>query len=363
MKICFFNSCKVWGGGEKWHLEIATELKTKGHDVLICSSTNSELLIKAKEKRIKVEEFNIGNLTFLNLFKMYKLKKFFMREKFDIIILNLPSDLKSAGVACKLLKNTKIIYRRGSAIPIKDSFTNRILFTRVVDYIIANSDETKKSIIKNNENLFDIDKIFTIYNGIDIEEYNKREYKIRYVKKENEIVIGNAGRLSKQKNQKFIIDLADYMKTKEIKFKILIAGKGELEETLKEEVKLRNLEDEIIFLGFIENIKEFMKSIDLFILPSYWEGFGYVMVEAMLCEKPVIAFNTSSNPEIVEDDKCGFLIDIDNIEQCYKKILFLKENHEKAKDIGNYGKKYSEGKFSINSTLEKLEEVFNIIKK
>jgi glycosyltransferase involved in cell wall biosynthesis len=362
LKICFFNSCKVWGGGEKWHLETAKQLKLRGNEVVISSFKNSELAQKALKSEIRVEEFKINNLTFFNIFTMFKLKQFFKREQFDLVILNLPSDLKSAGFMAKYNIKTKVIYRRGSAIPLKNSLFNNFLFSRIVDYIIVNSEETKKSILQNNEKIFKKEKIFTVYNGIDIEEYREREYKILYNREDsNEIVIGNAGRLSKQKNQIFLIKLAEYMKEKEIKFKILIAGKGELEEKLKEEVRVKKLEDKIIFLGFIENIKDFMKSIDIFLLPSYWEGFGYVMVEAMLCEKPVIAFNVSSNPEIVENGKSGFLIENDNIEDCYEKIKYIIEAKTNALKMGEYAKEYSEKKFSIKIAVENIEYILKKI--
>lgn len=358
-KIIFFNSCRFWGGGEKWHLETAKKMKEKGYDVIICSSKNSELANAAKQSGIKVFEFNIKNLTFLNLYKIYKLKKFFEKEKGDILILNLPSDLKSAGMACKLYGKTRIVYRRGSAIVIKKTILNKIIFSKIVDYIVANSEETKKTILKNK--MFEENKIYTIYNGIDVDEYNNRNYEILYKKKSDEIIVGNAGRLSYQKNQIFLIELAEFLKNKKLNFKILIAGKGELEEELKKDIKKRNLEENIILLGFVENIKSFMKSIDIFFLPSHWEGFGYVMVEAMLCEKPVIAFDTSSNPEIVENNKTGFLLEKNNLEEAYKKIKFLSENEEILKNTGIYAKKYSEKNFSLETSFEKIEELLSKI--
>ena len=361
LKICFFNSCKVWGGGEKWHYEMAENMKKSGHDVTVATSKNSELSLKAKESKLRVEEFEIGNMTFLNLLKMKSLMCFFKEEKYDILILNLPSDLKSAGIACRLSSNAKVVYRRGSAIPIKNSFLNRILFSKVVEYIIANSEETKNTILQKNSGLFDKNKIYVIYNGINIAEYNNREYEKLYENQENEIVIGNAGRLSKQKNQIFLIKLAEYLKESGEKFKIVIAGKGEIEEELKKEVEKRGLTKEVIFVGFIKNIRSFMKSIDIFLLPSHWEGFGYVLVEAMLAEKPVIAFNISSNPEIVEDGKSGFLIEKDSIKECYDKIKKLIENREYCLKMGKYGKISSEKNFSDENSLRKLEEILKKI--
>ena len=359
-KIIFFNSCKVWGGGEKWHLEMATEIAKKDYDVVIFGYKNSELIQKAKQNGLKTKEIKISNLSFLNIFKMFRLKRELRNENADILIMNLPSDVKTAGVMCRINKKTKIIYRRGSAIPIKNSILNRFIFNNVIDYIIANSEETKKTVLKNQ--IFKEDKIITIYNGINIDKYNNRNYELLYKRENNELIIGNAGRLSYQKNQFFLLDLADELKKNFINFKILIAGDGELKEKLLNEIKKRNLDNNIIFLGFVENIKSFMKSIDIFILPSHWEGFGYVMVEAMLSKKLVIAFNKSSNSEIVENNKTGYLVNYNNIYETYDIIIdFIKIDENIKENMGNYAKLYCEEKFSLEKSVEKFEKFINSI--
>ena len=136
MKICFFNSVKTWGGGEKWHSDIAQAFSQEKHDVCVVSSKNSELLNRARARGIKVKSFSIGNMSFLNPLKIISLYLFFKREKFDVLIMNLSKDLKIAAPVAKLAKISKIVYRRGK---IK---------------IIYNGIDTKVSIKKNKEKKF-----------------------------------------------------------------------------------------------------------------------------------------------------------------------------------------------------------------
>ena len=89
----------------------------------------------------------------------------------------------------------------------------------------------------------------------------------------------------------------------------MIAGEGKLKESLLQKSVEEGVAEQLRFLGFVDNMPQFLHSIDIFLLPSHWEGFGYVIAEAMYCEKPVVAFNVSSNPEIVSNNETGFLVE------------------------------------------------------
>ena len=359
-KICFFNSCKAWGGGEKWHLEMAGEMKQQQTGVILFAHPGSELYLKAKSAGIPVYGIKVSNFTFLNIFKQKKLAAFLKKEKVTIIILNLPSDLKFAGWAAKKAGINKIIYRRGSAIPVKNSFLNRRLFRKIVTGIIANSHETKNTITRNNARIIDPAKISVIYNGIDLKTFDSQPVEKIYQRSKNEIILGNAGRLNKQKNQKFLIDIASSLKEKDYHFRLLIAGKGELLDELKAYSKTKNVEEHIVFMGFLENIRSFMKNIDIFLFPSFWEGFGYSLVEAMLCEKPVIAFNTSSNPEIVSDKETGFLTACNNQKEFTERTVQLIENAELRHSLGKKGRQKAEELFTLQRSRKEFMDFLKL---
>ena len=117
------------------------------------------------------------------------------------------------------------------------------------------------------------------------------------------------------------------------------------------------VEQNILFLGFVENIRDFLKSIDVFLLSSLWEGFGYVLIEAMASKKPVISLNLSNEAEVVKDQHTGYLIDEGNIEGFAEKIELLARNRDLRKEIGERGRKRVNELFTIQNTLKRLEEV------
>lgn len=353
--VCFFNSCKAWGGGEKWHLEMACRLRDKGLRVLLCASPGSPLYKKGIEENLDVYPFKIGNLSFLNLFLYYELNRFFRAKKVTHLIMNMSSDVKAAGRAAKKAGVGNIIYRRGSAIPIKNSTSNRYLFRKVITRIIANSEETRRTILANNPDIFEKEKIHVIYNGIDLSEVYNEGIK-KEENKEKNIVLGNAGRLEKQKHQKFLIELVSRLHQKGYKVKLKIAGTGRLENELKTTVDRLGLNSFVEFIGFTDNIKRFLSSVDIFVLSSLWEGFGFVLVEAHACGKPVIAFDVSSNPEIVNNGEDGILVPPGDMEAFAGAVEKMINNPELRRKMGNKGKEKVFNKFDIEITTQKLIE-------
>jgi glycosyltransferase involved in cell wall biosynthesis len=346
MKICFFNTVKDWGGGEKWHFEHALFFKETAQDVVVVSNKNSVLFKKSTVHQLPTKIVSIGNLSFLNPFKAFSIYSFFKKSKFDVLVVNLPADLKIAAPMAKLAGVPRIVYRRGSAIPIKNSFLNRFLFRNCLTDVLVNSEATKKSLLVNNKNLFPVEKIKVIYNGINVSKTVQST--------ENEIpVIGSLGRLVFQKGMDILLDIAQILKQKQVVCKIRIGGSGHLAEELHQKATQLNIMDSIEFVGQVDDPMLFMSQIDIFVLPSRWEGFGFVLAEAMLAKKPIVAFDVSSNPELISNNENGFLIPFDDKEAFAEAIRELIEQPEKRKKMGEKGYAFALQKFNfeINKLL------------
>ncbi len=354
--ICFFNSTPAWGGGEKWHYEFSSSLSQKGHPVIVFTNTNGELRRRVIKTGIPAFGIRVHKLSFLNPLKILRIASILKREGVRLIIMNLSSDMKVAGMAAKLAGVQRIIYRRGSAIPIRNSFINRFLFRKVLDEVLANSHETKRTILVNNPSLIDPSKIRVIYNGMRFDQFDSNVNIPCYERIEGEVIIGNAGRLVRQKAQEYLVDLAVELKKRKKNVKILIAGDGRLEAQLREYARSSGVEDKIVFLGFVDEMKSFLDSIDIFVLTSLWEGFGYVIVEAMANSRPVVAFDVSSNPEIIEDGKNGYLIPPYDIGLLSDRVVQLIENTELRKQLGNYAKESVYQRFNYDIALRTVEE-------
>ncbi|MGK7389849.1 MAG: glycosyltransferase [Candidatus Cyclobacteriaceae bacterium M2_1C_046] len=352
MKVCFFNTNKDWGGGEKWHFEMAARLHQDGYKILTVTAENSPLQEKMIASQLPNKSFKIGNLSFLNFYKINKLKHFFEKEQVDIIIMNLSSDVKTAAVAAKWAGVKRIIYRRGSAIPISASIVNKLVFHNCITHVLANSEETKRTVNANTP-LISPDKIKVIYNGLKVTEKEKPPVNPAV---SDQLILGHAGRLAPQKNQVALIELAEKLKNEGVDFHLVIAGDGKLKEDLLKLTASKGLDDKITFIGFQKDVPSFMKTIDIFILTSLWEGFGYVLAEAMFAGKPVVAFNNSSNPEIVADNETGFLVPTNDIDALKDKILLLQNNPELRREMGQKGQERVLELFTFERAVQELKE-------
>jgi glycosyltransferase involved in cell wall biosynthesis len=355
--ICLFNSCKTWGGGEKWHYEIALKLTEKGYQVFLCTNNPSELYSKIIETSIPSKAITIGNLSFLNPLKIFRLVYYFRTNRINTVILGLSSDVKCAGIAAKLAGVKEIIYRRGLALPIKNTWLNKFLFKYIVTKVLTNSNEVKKKILEKNPELIPHYKIHTIYNGIDVSFMNRINGHNGFHKLDNITIIGNSGRLIEEKGQKYLIDLAKELKQYNKSFTIQIAGKGKLHDQLVSYALKSKVEEHIQFLEFLDNTYNFYRSIDIFAFPSITEGFSNSILEAMAFGKPVVAFKISSMPEIIEDGVTGYLVEFGDIADMAQKVKYLIENPEKRFEMGKAAKQKVLDHFNLDRNLHQLESI------
>ena len=355
--VCFFNTVKFWGGGEKLHLEYALKFKELNYRVYLATSKDSLLAKKGKDTGLLLFNIFAGNLSFLNPIKYFRLFRFFIKEKIDTVIFSSSQDLKLGALASKLAGVHTIVYLRGLAAPVKNSFLNRLLFYHVLTHIAANSEETKRTILQNFRKSINANKVKVIYHGIDLNQFDgKIKPGLNPVfQNRSGVILGNAGRLTSQKGQQLLIEIANKLKQKNISFTLFIAGTGEMKATLEKQIDKYNLQTEVILLGFVEDVENFMHGIDIFVLSSLWEGFGYVIVEAMAAYKPTIAFNISSNPEIILNDQTGFLIDYPDMETFYLKIESLINDEYLRRQFGKNGRERVEKYFQLDDRIAEFE--------
>ena len=350
--VCFFNTNKAWGGGEKWHLTTAKELERRGYKSILVTHVHSQLKLKAINERLDVYPFNIGNLSFLNPLKIFVMALFLKTKKVDAIICNLPADLKLGGIAAKLAGVKKIIYRRGMPHPLKNTWLNRFLFTNVLTDVVVNSQEIGRSLKQGNEAWFPESKMTLIYNGVDFNKTWDKEKKL-YHKNGDEIVIGNAGRLTEQKGQKYLIEVAELLKKDGVNFIILIAGEGELRQQLQNSINEKGLQEQVKLLGHVEDMASFMNSLDVFVFPSLFEGSANTLIETIYYEVPVIAWDVSSNKEVISQGQNGQLVKVGDTKEVY--TLLKNKIYKSTMNFEDLLK----SKFQTVKNFEKLISVLN----
>ncbi|WP_276937230.1 glycosyltransferase family 1 protein [Faecalibaculum rodentium] len=156
-----------------------------------------------------------------------------------------------------------------------------------------------KSVIRNH-------RYTVIHNAVDTNRFRldpKLREKIRTVLgvDANTPVLGHVGRFSLQKNHAFLIDIFEEVHQKKTEAILLLAGAGELEPEIRDKVKTLGLEDSVMFLGLRKDIPALMNAMDVFVLPSFFEGLPVVGVEAQATGLPVITSTAVARELPLED--------------------------------------------------------------
>ena len=177
--------------------------------------------------------------------------------------------------------------------------------------------EGKYKVLKN---AIDTSKI---YYSTSIREEKRKELRVQ-----DNLVIGHIGRFSIQKNHEFLIEIFNEIYKLNNKAILLLIGSGELEEKIREKVKELNLQENVKFLGIRNDINGLLNAMDLFLLPSFFEGLPVVGVEAQATGLPVVSSDRITKELPI--DKLSFYYSLDlNANEWAKNILNILNNFER----------------------------------
>lgn len=163
--------------------------------------------------------------------------------------------------------------------------------------------------------------------------------------------------------RKGVYDLIDAVKQIKLvcdrSFKVLIGGNGEVEQLQKLIVE-NDLQEQITYLGWVsgEAKDNYLRSCDIYILPSYNEGLPMSLLEAMSWGKPVISTRVGGIPELIRDNQDGMIVDAGNVEQISSSLVELIESKEKRKQFGQSSRDRIDEKFSDKVILPQIDELY-----
>jgi glycosyltransferase involved in cell wall biosynthesis len=168
--------------------------------------------------------------------------------------------------------------------------------------------------------------------------------------------IGIVGRLTEQKGHSDLLAALQVVR-REQPVQLVIVGEGPLRSRLQTQVEDLMLTGAVQFLGYRQDIPAILSHLDLFVLPSYWEGFPTVLLEAMARGVPVVATNVSGSRELVVDDETGRLIEPGDREALANAIIDLLLNPEKAERLASAAQQRADG-FTIQNTASCYEALY-----
>jgi glycosyltransferase involved in cell wall biosynthesis len=238
---------------------------------------------------------------------------------------------------------------------------NRFL-ARFTDKIVAVSEIVKKDILKYDG--LREDKVMVINNGIDTDRLLSMDGNIirtEFYISSDVPVIGTIGRLTFQKGQKYLIEAVSKIKEKFPKIMLLVVGDGPMKEELQNYAKTLGLNEHVIFTGSRRDVPALLAAMDIFVLPSLWEGLPNALLEAMASGKSIIATDILPVREVINSEKEGILFPSRNSSAIASSIEFLLVNKTFAVIIGNNAQKRAYSDFNITTTVDKYTNLYEDI--
>ena len=351
------------------------------HLITSMNPGGAENLIKFQYSHFNKEKFNIhvgyligeGSLIINN--KNFKSKNFSFKGKFNpfsifsIIsyikkynITIIHSHLIHAGIIARfisfLVGNVKIISTRHYAKASKDSrLINKFEFFLLKNdlKIICISNYVKNYLIEKG---IPDKKLSVIYNGIDLNLYNNLNKANK-----NNFTVGTIGRLSEQKGIDITLKAFKKVLLKYPNLNLEIVGEGELKDEYKLLANRLKIENRVKFLGYLqpEAVIKQMQSWEIFVLPSRWEGFGMVLIEAGAVGLPVISTNVEAIPEIIQDNFNGYIVAPNDYNLVADRLLKLISSEENRIKMGQNGKISANKNFSIEKMVLKTEKIYETL--
>ena len=207
--------------------------------------------------------------------------------------------------------------------------------------------------------IFDEKKIFLLKDPIiDIQKIEKlKKQKIDPYFEKNQFIVA-IGRLTKQKNFKFLISCFQKLTDSQPNLKLVILGDGEEMQNLKKLIHTKNLENNIFLLGHSQNVFSYLSRAKLFILSSLWEDPGWVLLEAAASNTLILSSDCKNGPsEIIDNNNAGQLYKSDDEQDFinkFNKIMSLDKAQINSKKLFAKKKSYSYTKFQHFKNLEEI---------
>lgn len=365
--IDFLN---FFSGTEKNLYDLVRMIDKKKFKPYIITFEGTETFRKQVEALgVPIQILGLKKIYGIKAFKVFfKLRRFIKNENIQIIqTFHTNPDLygtvlaKLSGIPIIVSSRRDMGFTRNS----RNILSYRIL-NRFVDGFICVSEAVKNLTLR--EGGASLNKIKVIYNGIDINQFDK-DIDTDSIKKDLNLLysvptIGVLGNFNLIKGHIYFFKAVSLVRKKIPNLQCILVGKGLLEHKLKRQAHELKIDDCVHFLGHRSDIPEVLSVMDILVVPSLSEGFSNTILEALYMRRPVLATKVGGNPEVIIQGETGILIPPKNSFEMAKKIITLLNDKNLSTKLGENGRKLVSKKFIINKMVAETESFYiNLLKR
>lgn len=351
---------------KNFHLPYLKSFKELGYEVWV--ATNKIVTLPYVDKMIELP-FSKKYLSVNNIKAVFLLRKLLRKNGFDIISTHTALASGVIRIAIALITDKPRVFCTVHGYLFNEKDTVRKLAFLIVEKICT--PVTNVLMVMNHEdyriaakyNLYR-EKLYYINGmGIDLtqfKKYSKEEslsIRMKLKLSEQDFIFLYAAEFSKRKNQSLLIRAFSNICKRYPQMKLILAGDGILLNDCKRLVQRLGTEEQIKFLGFVENIEALYSICNVYVTTSRIEGMPFNVMEAMACGLPIIASKIKGHVELVSHEEIGILFESDDQKELENALMEMFHNIEEEKVVGQAGRKNID-KFRLEIIHQKIMDIY-----
>jgi len=315
MNILHTETLKKWGGQQNKVLNEMIMLRELGYNVFLIANPNSEIAIRAKKNGFKVFEIEMNKKNFFNTVPFFL--KIIKKKKIDVIFTHGHTDTIIGAITKILAKNIKFVRERHNLFPVNSFFSKKI-HSILADKVCVLSESIKEYMKKIGVKE---EKIFILPSIVDVDKFDnvKSTFREEFNISKDALVIGMFTSLYRKKGVFDFIEVVEKMYDKYPNAYFVFAGevRENVKKVLREKFKNKN---RVIVTGYREDSANVMKGFDIYVFPSYSEGLGTVLLEAMASKVPIVVYDKKPMSDLILNEERGLCARYKDVEDLRLKI-------------------------------------------
>jgi glycosyltransferase involved in cell wall biosynthesis len=238
-------------------------------------------------------------------------------------------------------------------------FINRRL-VKHTDLFIAGSDAVKEDVVKYDH--APAERVYVLPYGVDVGSFAPRmprgEAKARLGLNEDDFVLGNVGRLVDAKGQRHLLNAYSIMKRMGKRPRLVIVGSGPLEQDLKGQAASLGIAEDVLFTGARLDLPELYNAMDIYVMPSLWEGSPLALISAMSAGLPSVVTRVGGMPDLMDNGGCGVIVPPKDEEALAGAIMALMDDPGRMSYLGGLALARAHTLYGNAGMVSKLEGLY-----
>lgn len=304
---------------------------------------------------------------------IYQMIKIFKKEKFDLIQYSTPNASFYASISGRISKIPSRLYCQWGMVYISFEGLKRKVF-KIMEKLICRlstniePDSNSNLIFAHDEKLYPNEKGRVIWNGsacgVDIKKFDikskekyRTEIRKKYLISDNDIVYGFVGRITRDKGINELFSAYKKILKEKQNVYLLMVGNPEIDSTIDKELyNWIKQQEKVVFVGFTREVEKYLSAMDVYILPSYREGFGMGVIEAEAMGVPVIVTNIPGPIDAMVENKTGLTVEKKNANSLYNAMIKVYNNNKILDEFSNNASEFAIRNFEQNRLFEYIIE-------